>query len=554
MATAEQRSDLFQRAVDSILQVLPQTLPRGRGAGRLVAADGSPLIPHQTNQYQRAAAQNKGSLRTWRPRRLSGDEAFNRERETIVDRVSDLINSDAHAAGAVETAATLIVGTGLNPYPTLNSKLLKIEKTQQRDLQEQMRQIWRRWSPWADAGRRLSIGGIQFQVLRDFMHFGEFFALVHMINDPVRPYALAVRLIDPTRCFTPTDLINRKDIKDGVEIGAYGEPVAYWIQRAGGNGVGGLTSANFARIDARRGHRFKILHGFYMTDDEQVRGVSILSPAVKLFRDLADYVDAELVSNVVTAAFALFIETASADPYQTAYNFATITDTKYKSDQSSYDQRYQEVIPGAVMYGSGGQKPHIISAQRPSVTFEPFVRLILKAIAVAAGIPYPVLFRDFKEMNYASYRSAMLEAWRVVRARRGWMADGFCGPLYRMLIEEAYLRNEIEFADFYGSIYDLTDAQWIGPPKGQIEPEKEVKADILAIQHNLKSREEVLLEQSRDIRATLDQLAEEQEMMDERGLNELAVGEVVEPGLATDQNKDEQAEQNEGGGDDAEDN
>ena len=540
--TGARRSELFERAVDAILTALPKTLPRA-GASRLVAADGSPLISPSTTQYSRRAAQSKGSLRTWKPKLLSSDQQVAGERETIVDRASDLVESDAHAAGAVETAATLIVGTGLNPYPTIDGEAAGISEDEARALSIRFRSIYRKWAERADAADRADAAGLQFQVLRNLIQYGEYFALVHMIKDPGRPYAQAVRLINPLRCFTPSDLLKRDNIKDGVEVGAYGQPVAYWIQKADGTKYSSLSSANFIRIPARAAHRFKVLHGFLATEPEQVRGISILSPAIKLFRDLGDYVDAELVSNVVTAAFALFVETGPADPLQAAYNFATITDTGSKSDGSEYDQRYQEVIPGAVMYGGAGQKPHIISAQRPSVTFDPFVKMILKAISIAVGLPYPVLFRDFKDMNYAGYRSAMLEAWRVVKTRRRWMASSFCGPLYRMLIEEAYLRDEFEAPDFYSRMHEYTAAEWIGPPKGQIEPEKEVKADILAIQHNLKSREEVLLEQSRDVRVTFKQLADEQQLMDEMGLDEMKVGEVVEPGLAPD---DEEGGENAG--------
>ena len=534
---AARRSELFERAVSTILRVLPQTLPRAEAAGRPViyGADGSPLIPHQTNQYSRRSASLKGSLRTWKPRLLSSDLQFSNERETIVDRACDLVESDAHGAGMVDTIATLVVGTGLNPYPMIDMEATGLEKEAARKLSARARSIWRKWSPWADAGTRNSIDGIGFQLLRNIVQYGEYLCLCHMIkNDPGRPYSLALRLINPTRMFTPTDLNHRTDIKDGVEVGEYGQPVAYWIQRAGVSISSGLSSANFVRIPARAGHRFKVLHGFLGTEPEQVRGISLLSPMMKLFRDSADYIDAELVSNVVTAAMALFIETGAEDPYSVAQRLSSITDEGTKSDGSVYDQRYQEIIPGAVMYGSSGQKPHLLSAQRPSVTFDPFIRNIKKTIAIGAGFPYPVLFRDFDQMSYAGYRSAMLEAWRVVKTRRNWMGGNFYGPVYRMLLEEAYLRGEFEAKDFYTLMHEYTAAQWIGPAKGQIEPEKEAKGDILQIQHNLKSREEVAIEQNRDLRTTFDQLEDEQAEMERRGLDEMKVGEIVEPGLAPD--------------------
>jgi len=236
---------------------------------------------------------------------------------------------------------------------------------------------------------------------------------------------------------------------------------------------------------------------------------------MKFFRDLSDYLDAELVANVVTAAFAVFIETGGMSALTQAEKMATITETGYKSDGSTYDQRYEEIEPGMVLYGKQGEKPHPISADRPGRTFDIFIRTILKSIANSAGIPYPVLFRDFEGMNFASYRSAMLEAWRVFKTRRKWLGEQFCAPLYRMLIEEAWLRDEIDVTDFYRDMFRLTSADWIGPPKGQIEPVKDIQADVMAVDNNFKALEEVLLESGREIRPTLKKIQAEKKAQKE---------------------------------------
>jgi lambda family phage portal protein len=331
--------------------------------------------------------------------------------------------------------------------------------------------------------------------------------------------------IHPLRLKTPVDLYSQDNIREGVEVGEYGEPVAYWIKKTGsGGGYKADVSSNFVRIPARAGHRLKVIHCFYQTDPEQFRGYSFFAPAMKFLRDLSDYLDAELVSNIVTAAMAVFIESDAADPYTLATNQATITDTGYKSDGSTYDQRYQELEPGAIMYGGAGQKPHLLAAQRPGATFGIFLKEIEKSISLGMNIPQPVLFKDFDGMSYAGYRSAMLEAWRVVTTRRKWLAQSLCQPCWTMLMEEAFLRGELSVGDFYGKILDLCACDWVGHPKGQIEPLKEVQADVLEIQHNLKSREETLLERGRDLQTTFDQIEEEQEMMEEKGLNEMAFG------------------------------
>jgi len=197
---------------------------------------------------------------------------------------------------------------------------------------------------------------------------------------------------------------------------------------------------------------------------------------------------------------------------------ATITETGYKDDGTEYDRRYEEITPGVVMYGEEGQRPHPIQSERPGRTFDPFTRLILRTISNSVGVPYPVLFKDFEGMNYASYRSAMLEAWRVFRSRRKWLGDKLCQPVWAMLMEEAYLKNKLKAKKFYRYMWDYIQCEWIGPPKGQIEPIKEVSADVLSVKNGFKSREEVLLEQGRDFKRTMKQIKKEQEQMEADGI------------------------------------
>jgi lambda family phage portal protein len=488
-------------------------------------AQSAPAISPSSWQYRRTGAQLKGSLKTWRPYHLGSEQQVSLERERIIERAIDLVGSDPHAAGIVENLATLVVGSGLRPYPQLDPFATGLSREEIKTVSAQQKAAYRKWTAFADAGARMSFEAVEFLALRQFVQFGEFLFTVPMVDRPGRPYYLALQPIHPLRLKTPVDLYQQGNIREGVEVGEYGEPTAYWIKRTGsGNGYKADVSANFVRIPARAGHRLKVIHCFYQTDAEQFRGYSFFAPAMKFLRDLSDYLDAELVSNIVTAAMAVFIESDAADPYTLATNQATITDTGYKSDGSTYDQRYQELEPGAIMYGGAGQKPHLLAAQRPGATFGIFLKEIEKSISLGMNIPQPVLFKDFDGMSYAGYRSAMLEAWRVVTTRRKWLAQSLCQPCWTMLMEEAFLRGELSVGDFYEKMLDLCACDWVGHPKGQIEPLKEVQADVLEIQHNLKSREETLLERGRDLQTTFDQIEEEQEMMEEKGLNEMAFG------------------------------
>jgi len=487
----------------------------------LLGPDGN-HIEYDLNKFSRQAAKRTGTLKNWTPTKLWGDMSATAEREFIVERATDLVQSDPHAAGVVSNQAFTVVGDGLKPHPEIDWQFLGIEKAEARKLAAKQIHIYKRWAPYADSGRRMTAGMLQHLLWRSFLQNGEYLVLLQMIEDVNKPYMLSVQVLNPLRLKTPSDLSSRKDIKEGVEIGAYGEPIAYWIKKQGQVGTYAAdSSANYMRIEARQGHRLNVIHWFESKDAEQVRGISPFASAMKTFRDMNDYLDAELVSNIVTAAFSLFIETGSVDPYFPASNMATLTETGYKSDGSSYEQRYQEFEPGQVLYGSAGEKPHAISATRPGTTFEPFIRNVKKMLSMESGIPYNVLFKDFDGMNFASFRSAMLEAWRVFSVQRIWLGQGYCQPVHKMLIEEAHLMGEYPAPNFYENIDEYTRCSWIGPPKGQIEPLKDIQADAFAVQNNLKTRSKAILERDGySAISVFDDLEEEQEMLIERGLSE----------------------------------
>jgi lambda family phage portal protein len=503
----------------------------------LVDANNKPLQPSASYQYRRAAARREGSMLNWTPQRVGGEFAENAERKFIVERSIDLANNDPHAAGIIDTFATTVVGSGLVPQPSLDSDILGLDREEIRKIRAQQKKIYMKWAPMADAGQRLSFGGIQFVCQRNLIQYGEYIVLLPMIKDPARSYSLACQVINPLRLKTPSDLTSNPNIKDGVEIGSYGEPIAYWIEKADSvsrYGYSSNHSAQFTRIPAKKGHRWNVIHEFIPLDAEQVRGIPSFAPAMKYMRDLNDYLDAELVSNIVTAAFALFIEVGSSDPMYDAINNAQVLGTDTKSDGTTYQTRYQEVAPGSIMYGNKGEKPSPISANRPGTTFDPFTKIIKKAIAMALNIPYPVLFKDVEGVNFAGFRSAMLEAWRTYMTHRFRMGHGLCQKTYTMLMEEAYLRNDLLVPNFYSDMPLLTYAEWRGYPKGDIEPVKAAQADVLRIQNNLKTRAKAIAEDGDEFKAVVDQLEEEQEMLRERKLTE----DPFDPGTIKDDNPD----------------
>jgi lambda family phage portal protein len=531
--TNTNQQQIQQRAISYLHEHLPAIIAATTGSAVATAppvlynASGRPLSNSRVNitpdpvQYASRGASQKGSLRSWVPRKLSSGSQMSRQRQTLQARISDLIGSDPHAAGVVQSFPVTVVGSGLTPYPSLDSEALGITEEIAAGIESAQRRAWSRFAPQADITGR-DFGQIQFVWERSLIQHGEALTLVLMQPRPGRRYNLCLRMLHPSRLATPTDKTN-SNVFDGVEVDDNGAPVAAWIRKSGKSGLLSGHSRNFRRIPFQRGHRWLVIHDFYEDDPEQYRGVSPLTPILKGFKDLNDFLDAELVSNVVTAAFSIFIELQrGTNPMDVGSNLSAFYDDVW-SGQKNETVRYQNLDPGSIMYGNPGEKPHPISANRPGTTFPSFVRELKKAFAHGLNIPYPVLFKDVDGVSHAGFRSAMLEAWRVYTYRRQHIGRGPSQAIYNMLQEEAYLMGDLPIpgpmAEFYANQDALCACEWYGAPKGDIEPYKAIKADLLKNENNIKPLEQIILEDGAgNPQAVIRQIEKEKTDLRSRGL------------------------------------
>lgn len=453
------------------------------------------------------AASTTGTLQNWNPRRLT-TMAEAREREKIAIRAMELEADDPHVAGLIESMNINTVGIGYNPQSRIRVDQVPAAGKDIGILQRQGEWNFTVWSKEADVQGSKHFNDILLLADRCMLVRGEYLILPRMLKRRgLRTYNLALQIIDPLRLKTPSDKTKNKNIIDGVEVDRNGRARAYWIQKTAAGTFADLNSKNFVRIRAWKGHRPQVLHGFIQKDPDQYRGYVFFAPAMKFFRDLSDHLDAELVSNIVTSAAALFI--SSPDPTQAAMAASGGASEYLKSIRG---ERYEEVIPGAVFYGNPGEKPEVLEHNRPGKNFVPFVETILRAAAACGGIPYEVATRKYDQMNYSSARAALLDAWRVFKHRQDWECRHLAQPCWDMVQEEAFLRGNFEAKDFYVNRQAYCRAQWIPQARGHVDPVKEINAAILAKNHNLRTGADIISEFGSDYEAVYEQRAKEKQL------------------------------------------
>jgi len=401
------------------------------------------------------------------------------------------------AAGAIDTMAHNIVGSGLKPQSRIPYKLLGITEQRAIDLQLQAEVAFEKWSPMASADNRMGFDELQFVALLKTVEDGEIIALPTWAKEPWRPYGRCIELLESERLTSPIGVRTPdKKIKHGIKPGRRGEPQTYFIRKAN-------SMTEYLTVPARdKSGRPKILHVFPTRRPGQMRGIPYFAPVLTYFQDLASYLEAEIVAARVAACLSVFIS----------------KDQQFgiTGRESSTDSTIQELSPGLIARLGMGESINVVDPKRPGDSFAPFVESMLRLIGVALGLPYELLVKDFSKTNYSSARASLLEGRRMFKTWRGWMATKFCHPIWQLVIEEAYLRGEFDAPDFYKYFHEYTRAAWIGGGWGWVDPVKEVEASRKAIDYGLSTLAKEVAAQGDDWEETLDQLARERDAIDDR--------------------------------------
>jgi capsid protein len=158
-------------------------------------------------------------------------------------------------------------------------------------------------------------------------------------------------------------------------------------------------------------------------------------------------------------------------------------------DDGTGELHYIETLePGTVEYLNEGEEMTPFMPTRPGVTFEPFVLRILKAIFSSGGLSYEVAVKDFANMNYSSARAALLEIWRGCEVEQDNLVAGWCQPVYEAAIIEGVAAGLLPvFPAMLTDMSPFLACLWIRPPRGWVDPTKEVEAAALAIANNLST-------------------------------------------------------------------
>ena len=213
---------------------------------------------------------------------------------------------------------------------------------------------------------------------------------------------------------------------------------------------------------------------------DQYRGVTYLAPVIEQLQQIKRYTNSEIMAALVESFFTAFVKT-NADTSENPFNESISND----GDAVRYDPNEYQMGPGQMNIMNPGEDIVFADPKRPASNFAGFVGSIAKQVGAALEIPVDLLLKEFNA-SYSASRAALLEAWKAFRMYRTWFVDDFCRPVYRLWMTEAIAIGRVQAPGFFTDpkiAAAWLGADWIGPSQGQLDPNKEISAEILAIQN-----------------------------------------------------------------------
>ena len=399
---------------------------------------------------------------------------------------------------------------------------------------------WNAWakSPACDYDGRVPFAGVQALVMRTVPISGA--ALVLMPLDPDAPdgtIPLRLRVLEPDYLDTSKDgeLEGGGRIMQGIQVDARGRRVGYHLFRQH-PGSAGMRSLESQFVPAN-----EVLHIYDPERPGALQGVPWAAAAIPKLHDLGEYDDATLMQKKIAAMFAAFVEDADG----LGMPLGQLPGESGEGDIEDAD-RLETFEPGQIQYLPSGKK--ITFANPPQHTdHDPFTKNSHRTIAAAFDITYEDLTGDYSQVNYSSARMARLAFYRKVHDWRwNMLIPQFCDGVWRRAMEILTLERGWQNAP---------GVEWTPPPMPMLDPDKEGKAFRDNIRSGLITFFEAIREQGFDPEAHLDEIADANEALDERGIwldcdpRRIAAGgataQLTQGPDATDESNDEPAEDDE---------
>ncbi len=259
-----------------------------------------------------------------------------------------------------------------------------------------------------------------------------------------------------------------------------------------------------------------------------------MTPVLDRLVDIDDVSEATIQKKIAIARVAWAVKTGDLEGLLDA------STTRLNED------RIQDSEGVEVHYLNEGEEPEVLSDDSPSSSYDPFMKLNRKDIAVGVQMPYEAVSGDRSESTYSSERSGKLESQEVYRVEQFIGESILLRPIYELVQEEGFLLGEwgqgISPAEFYGLQDEWLNHCWFHKGWDWVDPKNDAQATQVKLVNNLTSLSREYASMGLDWEEEIGQIALEKERLASLGLGMAEVTQqmaIAGGGQEDDENSDE---------------
>lgn len=334
---------------------------------------------------------------------------------------------------------------------------------------------WKRWFRAPTPNPKMSGATLLRLWVRALWEKGEFLAQKITKNNAGTPVAMRVQPIAPSRLGTPPDQFGNAWLAEGVEIRPDGEPLRYHLQKLAG--IGNLSfGAEYEPVPAE-----DIIHMFVARQEDQLRGVPWLKPALPTTARLAEY-DADV-----------------GEAARQAASTGVYWHTKHP-DAPYLNLDAQETLErGMQSTGPPGWEPSMLTPQQPTTQYKDYREECHADIGRPVCMPKMIVRLDAGRHNYSSARFDGKNYDRAVESIQ-YLISGSSksvGPLSELVDDVAREAELYELSQGDSTRKpprrpDDVEYQWTWPRPPHVDPVKERNADRIELEIGAADYQDVL--------------------------------------------------------------
>lgn len=390
------------------------------------------------------------------------DESISGDLATLRPRSRHYARNNAWARNAVQQWVSAAVGTGINAR----------WQTDDTAINARFEEIWAEFVQECDFDGYLDFGGIQALVMGTVVNSGECF-----VRRRIRPTSedlmvpLQLQVIEPDYLARDKNevLDNGGYIKNGREYSKDGKLQKYWFYKYHPSETL-FVADHLAQVAVPAAD---IIHVMKVERPGQNTGIPWVSSVLLRLAELDAYEDAELVRKKTAALFAAFIKESSPGA-------APLTPgvTIPRSEKPTKRAPLAQLRPGLMQRLGPGQEMQFSSPADVGVTYEPWLRFQLLAIAKAYGLSYEQLTGDLRGVSYSSIRAGLIDFRRLCEQVQHFMLKfQLCRKVSHWFCDVAAAADVLPVADYYANRRKYRKIKWIMPRWDEVDPLKKFLAD-----------------------------------------------------------------------------